>query len=58
MNQDPQLFNLIKQACTSYESIIAAYVFGSQTTNQARPASDVDIALLLEPEKVYEIYYL
>ena len=58
MNQDPQLFNLITQACTSYESIIAAYIIGSQATNQARPASDVDIALLLEPGNEHEFDYL
>ena len=58
MKPDPQLFNLIKQACTSYGSILAAYVFGSQATNQARPASDVDIALLLEPGKEHEFDYL
>ena len=58
MNQDPQLFNLITQACTSYESIIAAYIIGSQATNQARPASDVDIALLLEAGKEQQFDYL
>ena len=58
MKPDPQLFNLITQACTSYESIIAAYVFGSQATKRARPTSDVDIALLLEPGKEQEFDYL
>lgn len=58
MNQDSQFVHLIQQACTSYDDILAAYVFGSQATNQARPASDVDIALLLEPGKEQQFDYL
>ena len=58
MSQDHQLFKAIKQACIAYESILAAYIFGTQATKRAQPASDVDIALLLEPGKEQTFDYL
>ena len=58
MNQEAQLVDLVNKTCISCNDILAAYVFGSQATNQARPASDVDIALLLEPGKESEFDYL
>lgn len=38
----------IKTCLRQQPSIVVAYLFGSQATGQARPDSDIDIAVLLE----------
>jgi len=40
----------IRQLCLQRGAIVAAYLFGSAAQGKMRPGSDIDIALLVEPE--------
>jgi hypothetical protein len=39
----------VARCLRSHRQVLAAYVFGSVATGRARPESDVDIAVLLDP---------
>lgn len=48
MNQEPAI---IKTVLQHYPNVLAIYLFGSYGTEDEWPESDVDIAILLPPEK-------
>lgn len=48
MNQHP-VFSLLAEYFSKSNEVVAAYVFGSYAENIARPDSDIDIAVILEP---------
>ncbi len=54
----PQSKNTIKKVCTSYQEILAAYVFGSRAKGGATAGSDLDLALLLEKDTEQEFDFL
>lgn len=43
------LTDVIRRQASSYPAILAVYLFGSQSTGKAKPASDLDLAILLFP---------
>jgi uncharacterized protein len=43
------LTDIIRNHGSSYPAILAAYLFGSQSTGKAKPRSDLDLAVLLYP---------
>ena len=49
---------MYQNICEGYPEILAAYLFGSRATGQARPESDWDVALLLKPGSEPEFDYL
>ena len=49
--QSSQMDRLLHEVCHTYDEIIAAYIFGSQATEEAGPRSDVDIAVLLYEDR-------
>lgn len=52
MDERPNLDALVEYLA-GQEDVLAAYLFGSQATERARPNSDVDVAVLLsEPESL------
>lgn len=40
----------IRECCNQEESIVAAYLFGSSVTGRRRATSDIDLAVLVDPE--------
>lgn len=54
----PFSYDSIRNICERYPEIIAAYLFGSRATDQDRPESDWDVALLLKPDSETEFDYL
>ena len=56
--KDPFSYDSIRNICGRYPEIIAAYLFGSRATDQDRPESDWDVALLLKPDSETEFDYL
>jgi predicted nucleotidyltransferase len=44
-----ELTEIIRNHGPSYPAILAVYLFGSQSTGKAKPESDLDLAILLQP---------
>lgn len=44
----------IRECCKEFESVLAAYLFGSSARETTGPKSDLDLALLVEPEAAAE----
>lgn len=43
------IFSILAEYFSKSNEVVAAYVFGSYAENVARPDSDIDIAVILEP---------
>jgi predicted nucleotidyltransferase len=43
------LTEVVRGQALSYPPILAVYLFGSQSTGKAKPESDLDLAILLQP---------
>ena len=44
-----ELTEIIRNHSPSYPAILAVYLFGSHSTGKAKPDSDLDLAILLQP---------
>jgi uncharacterized protein len=44
-----KLTDVIQEQVNPYPAILAVYLFGSHSTGKAKPDSDLDLALLLQP---------
>jgi predicted nucleotidyltransferase len=52
------LVEKIRECCHWEEAIIAAYLFGSALTGRRRATSDIDVAILVEPEREVAFSFL
>ncbi len=43
------LTEVVRRRALSYPAILSVYLFGSQSTGKAKPKSDLDLAVLLQP---------
>ena len=50
-----ELTEAVRSQTFSYPAILAVYLFGSQSTGKAKPESDLDLAILLQPGQEEDI---
>jgi len=43
-----RMVNVLTEMCRREQSVVAAYIFGSAASRTMRPASDIDLAILVE----------
>jgi uncharacterized protein len=48
-NTPEGLTKIVQRLALTFPAILAVYLFGSHSTGKAKPASDLDLALLLQP---------
>jgi predicted nucleotidyltransferase len=46
-----ELTEAVRSQIFSYPAILAVYLFGSHSTGKAKPESDLDLAILLQPDQ-------
>ena len=46
-----ELTEAVRSQTFSYPAILAVYLFGSHSTGKAKPESDLDLAILLQPDQ-------
>lgn len=53
-NDDSELLRSLREFAESHPEVVALYLFGSQASQTSGPLSDLDVALLLEPDLLAE----